>query len=73
MVAFWWGNRTPQKLGKPNLYKVNDVLHGFAVRINERVEYWAYDPGVLTRAQQKKLGIIGWKKIAVRVKERTRG
>lgn len=46
------------------------TLIGYAVLLDgkkPRIEYWAYNPSILTKLQREKLGICGWKTICVTV------
>ena len=53
------------------------ALTGWAVRFGNDtfhyVEYWHYDPAILTKKQLKTLGILSWKKINIAVKGSDRG
>lgn len=54
--------------------KIKHQLTAFAVLlVPRRIEYWIYEPAILTKAQRKKLGVIGWKKFTIKVKEGDRG
>lgn len=52
------------------------ILVGYAVRFSggfHKVEYWQYDPAMLTKRQLKQLNIQGWKKFSIAVKDTDRG
>lgn len=60
----------------PTIRRKSDLagfLTGFAVVVGERIEFWAYDPGVLTVKQRKLLCITAWKKFSVEVKKTSNG
>lgn len=54
-------------------------LMGYAVmfrrpdEIGPDIEYWKYSPALLTIKQKKQLGIVGWKRVEVMVKDGDNG
>jgi len=51
------------------IFEMKNVLQGFAVVFsNGAVEYWKYDPSILTKKQIKALGIAKFKAFKVTVK-----
>lgn len=61
--------------------KIESLSHwliGFAVVMRDlysgqSIEFWKYDPALLTVKQRKAIGVIGWKKICVAAKEGDNG
>lgn len=64
-------SNSPKPLKK---LKWKPMLRGFAVLFTDgRVEYWVYDPAILTNKQRKRISIAAWKKIELKISGKDRG